>query len=67
MFTAVGGGKGIHYAVWDRGQAAGVVKIEAIPVAAGLGEELMKQQQQHVEDERLVYLDNQGLHHVAGN
>ena len=42
LFTAVGGGKGIHYAVWDRGQAAGVVKVEAIPVAAGLGEELMK-------------------------
>ena len=42
VFTAVGGGKGIHYAVWDRGQAAGVVKVEGIPVAAGLGEEVMK-------------------------
>ena len=42
VFTVVGGGKGIHYAVWDRGQAAGVVKVEGIPVAAGLGEELMK-------------------------
>ena len=42
VFTAVGGGKGIHYAGWDRGQAAGVVKVEAIPVAAGLGEELVK-------------------------
>ena len=42
VITAVGGGKGVHYAVWDRGQAAGVVKVEAIPVAAGLGEELMK-------------------------
>ena len=42
VFTAVGGSKGIHYAVWDRGQAAGVVKVEGIPVAAGLGEELMK-------------------------
>ena len=42
VFTAVGGGKCIHDAVWDRGQAAGVVKVEGIPVAAGLGEELMK-------------------------
>ena len=42
VFTAVGGGKGVHYAVWDRGQAAGVVKVEGIPVSAGLGEELMK-------------------------
>ena len=42
VFTAVGGGKGIHYAVWDRGQAAGVVKVEGIPVSAGLREELMK-------------------------
>ena len=41
VFAAVGGGKGIHYAGWDRGQAAGVVTFEAIPVAAGLGEELM--------------------------
>ena len=42
VFTAVGGGKGFHNAVWDRGQAAGVVKAEGIPVSAGLGEELMK-------------------------
>ena len=42
VLTAVEGGKGIHYAVWDRGQAAGVVKVEEIPVAARLGEELMK-------------------------
>ena len=42
VFTAVGGGKGIHYAVWDRGQAAGIVKVEEIPVAAGLGEDLIK-------------------------
>ena len=42
VFTAVGGSKGIRYAVWDRGQAAGVVKVEAILVAAGLGEDLMK-------------------------
>ena len=90
VFTAVGGGKGMHYAVWDRGQAAGVVKVEGIPVAAGLGEELMKvlrdnnqgrfngrwtgerppirqQQQQHVKDERLVYLANYALPHVAEN
>ena len=39
VVTAVGGGKGIHYAVWERGQAAAVVKVEAIPVAAGLGKE----------------------------
>ena len=42
VFTAVGGGKVIHYAVWDRGQAAGGVKVEGIPVSAGLGEDLMK-------------------------
>ena len=42
VFTAVGGGKGVHYAVWDRGQEAGVVKAEGIPVSVGLGEELMK-------------------------
>ena len=42
VFTTVEVGKGIHYAVWDRGQAAGVVKVEPIPVAAGLGEELIK-------------------------
>ena len=42
VFTTVGGGKGIHYAVWDRGQAAGVVNVEAILVTTGLCEELMK-------------------------
>ena len=40
VFTAVVGGKDIHYAVLDRGQAAGVVKVKRILlVAAGLGEE----------------------------
>ena len=42
VFTAVGGGKGIHYVVWDRGQAAGVVKVEVIPVTARLGGKLIK-------------------------
>ena len=39
VFTAFRGGKR-HYTVWDRGQAAGLVKVEGIPVSAGLGEEL---------------------------
>ena len=38
----MGVGKGIHYLMWDRGQAAGVRKVEAIPVPAGLGEQLIK-------------------------
>ena len=42
VFTAMGAGKRIHYAVWGKGPAEGVVKVAATPVAAGLGEELIK-------------------------
>ena len=42
VITAGEGGKCVHYVVWDRGQAVGVVKVEGIPVSAGMGEELMK-------------------------
>ena len=42
VFEPIPGKKGAHFTVWDRGMAAGVVKVEGVPVAAGIGAELNK-------------------------
>ena len=42
MFEPILGKKGAHYTVWDRGMAAGVVKVEGVPVTAGIEAELNK-------------------------
>ena len=55
----------------DRDEVAANEKHAALPKECkGRGKEIAafrEQQQQHVKDERLVYLDNQGLPHVAEN
>ena len=42
VLEPIPGTKGAHFMVWDRGMAAGVVKVEGVPVAAGMGAELNK-------------------------
>ena len=42
VFEPILGKKGAHYTVWDRGMAAGVVKLEGVPVAPRIGAELNK-------------------------
>ena len=42
VFEPIPRKKGAHFMVWDRGMAAGVVKVEGVAVAAGIGAELNK-------------------------
>ena len=42
VFEPIPGKKGAYFMVWDRGMVAGVVKVEGVPVAAGIGAELNK-------------------------
>ena len=36
VFEPISRKKGAHFTVWNRGMAAGVVKVEGVPVAAGI-------------------------------
>ena len=42
VFEPIPGKKGAHFTLWDRGMAAGVVKVEVVPVVAGIGAKLNK-------------------------
>ena len=50
---------------WDRHNASMCTQLSTEAWTYKIAKTL--QQQQHVKDERLVYLDNQGLPHVAEN